>query len=184
MDKKFHIVVEGKEDLFFLKNYAHNLSIDNFSPEWLENIEGKYNLVRSNIERKLVQGSKLIIIFDANSDYKNTREEILDKLNGLEFEVFLFPDNRSDGILENLLEEIIIPEHADIFACFEDYKKCLNGKKREYITPDIKGKIYSYKEALGALNKTDKSEEYNAEYWNFESPALDPLKKFLLKNLK
>lgn len=182
MDKKFHIVVEGKEDLFFLKNYVRYLSVDNFSPEWFENIKGKYNLVRSNIERELVKGSRLIIIFDANSDYKNTCEEIRDQLNGLAFEVFLFPDNQSDGILENLLEEIIIPEQADIFRCFENYKKCL--KKHNYITPNIKGKIYSYKEALGALKENKKEDEFNTKYWNFESPALEPLKDFLLKNLK
>lgn len=180
MDIKPLIIVEGKEDLRFLQSYTRYLSLDFPSVEWLE-INGKGNLVKSNIERKLLQGSKPIIIFDANSDYKSTLRQIQDTLADLSFDVFLFPDNRSEGILENLLEQIIKPGHEDIFMCFENYKKCLNGKQRGYEMPNIKGKIYSYKEALGVIKEQEK--HFHPKYWDFDSSALKPLKSFLLKNI-
>ncbi|MCY4210330.1 MAG: hypothetical protein OXD47_01630 [Gammaproteobacteria bacterium] len=180
MDIKPLIIVEGKEDLYFLQSYLRYLSPDFPSVEWLE-INGKGNLVKSNIQRKLLQGGMPVIIFDADSDYKNTLRQIQDTLVDLSFEVFLFPDNRSAGILENLLEQIIHPEHEDIFICFENYKKCLGEKQQEYEMPNIKGKIYSYKEALGVIKEHEK--HFHPEYWDFNSVALKPLKGFLLKNI-
>jgi len=90
--------------------------------------------------------------------------------------------NQSPGKIEHLLKEIIIPEHEEIFDCFEGYKKCLKEKTGPYQLPDIKGKIYSYKEALGLMKK-EKKDRFMPEYWDFQNSFLVPLKKFLLKNL-
>ena len=185
MDRNFHILVEGEEDCYFLQNYTRYLLRENcFSPKWFSSINGKGNLTKQSIERQSIHGAKVIIIFDANSSHEETKREIFNKLGDLQFKLFLFPDNQSDGILENLLEKIVITEHKDIFKCFEEYKKCLNRKNPDYISPDIKGKIYGYKEALGAMDKGNKEKQFFPEYWNFDSPALNPLKDFLLENLK
>lgn len=184
MEEEYHIFIEGEEDRLFLEGYTSYLLRDNFSPEWFENIKGKDKLTKQMVERQYLYGKTVIIIFDANSSHKTTRSEIHDKLSGLEFKLFLFPDNQSDGILENLLEEIVIPEHKDIFRCFEGYKSCLKGINADYVLPDIKAKIYGYKEAIGAIDKENKKKQFDPEYWNFDSPELNPLKDFLLGNLQ
>lgn len=181
---KFHIIVEGREDWDFLCSYARHLRINDFSPEWLKNIEGKGNLSWPDIKRKLDSKITVIIIFDANSSYETTRSEIHNKLSGLEFKLFLFPNNQINGKLEDLLEEIVIPEHKDIFRCFEGYKSCLKGINAGYVLPDIKAKIYGYKEAIGAIDRENKEKQFDPEYWNFDSPELNPLKDFLLENLQ
>ena len=184
MEGKYHILIEGEEDHRFLEGYTSYLLRDNFSPEWFENIQGKDKLTKQMVERQSLRGTTVIIIFDANSSYETTRSEIHNKLSGLEFKLFLFPDNQSKGILENLLEKIVIPEHEDIFTCFENYENCLKRKNPDYILPGTKGKIYGYKEALGAMNERNKKKQFHPEYWNFDSPALNPLKDFLLENLQ
>lgn len=208
MDRKFRIIVEGKEDYFFLKNYlSHVFKDSNCRVEILEDlkgdekeeanclihfekyslsihlnqIEGKYNLDEENIRSSIDEGLDIIIVFDANED---TKKEVSKKLRGLKYKLFLFPDNRSKGNLEALLEQIILPDKQDIFECFENYERCLEERNKGYQLPDKKAKIYSYKEALGALAEKHREAQFKPEYWNFDSPALDPLKKFLLENLR
>ena len=177
MDRKFHIIVEGEEDLFFMKNYLSHIKKDSLSID-LEQIEGKDNLVKEDVRLSIAKGHEVIIVFDAN---ENTREEVSKKLQGLEYNLFLFPDNSNNGNLEDLLEQIILPNKQDIFECFENYEKCL--KEKDYPLPNKKAKIYSYKLATCALKEKRKEDQFKPEYWNFDSSALDPLKHFLLENL-
>ena len=179
------IFVEGKEDLFFLKYYLSHIEKDSLSIA-LRQAGGKDRIVKEYIRQLIGELErehgheleiKIIIVFDAN---ENTKEEISSKLRGLKYKLFLFPDNSSEGNIEDLLEKIILPNKQDIFECFEAYKKCLTEKNKDYQLPDKKAKIYSYKEALGAKHG---EEQFKPEHWNFDSPALDPLKNFLLENL-
>ena len=185
MDRKFLIIVEGKEDYFFLKNYLIHIKKDSSSIE-LREAGGKSRLIKEYIkqligelEREHGQEIEIEIIVIADAD-ENTREEVSKKLQGLEYKLFLFPDNSSNGNLEYLLEQIILPDKQDIFDCFKAYKRCLKERNKGYQLPDKKAKIYSYKEALGAK---DEEKQFKPEYWNFDSSALDPLKRFLLENL-
>jgi len=183
MEGKFRIYVEGKEDKLFLESYINHLLGNRPSQESFTELKGKDNLARPNIEKALARGEKAVLIFDANSDYKGTRARIQSRLNGLSFKLFLFPDNRSNGVLEDLLEQTVILKHRNIFKCFEDYKKCLEREDSRYILPGLKGKIYSYKEAIGALGGT-RENQFSPEYWDFDNAALQPLKDFLLANLQ
>lgn len=187
MDRKFLIIVEGKEDNFFLKNYLIHIKKDSLSIH-LRQAGGKDGIVEEYIKQLIGEierehGHEIEIIVIADAD-KNTREEVSKKLRGLKYKLFLFPDNRSKGNLEALLEQIILPDKQDIFECFENYERCLEERNKGYQLPDKKAKIYSYKEALGALAEKHREAQFKPEYWNFDSPALDPLKKFLLENLR
>ena len=177
MDRKFHIIVEGKEDLFFMKNYLDHIEKSSLSIH-LEQTEGKYNLVKEDVRLSIAKGREIIIVFDANED---TKEEVSEKLQGLKYKLFLFPDNRSKGNIEDLLEQIILSGKRDIFECFENYEKCL--KEKNYPPPGKKAKIYSYKKVLGAFDEKHEEEQFKPEYWDFDNSALDPLKRFLLENL-
>jgi hypothetical protein len=95
-------------------------------------------------------------------------------------ELFLMPNNKDAGVLEDLLKKLTTPK-SPVFACMERYKKCLreNGVKK---TPNIKAEIYAYCDAHN-LFANGKANYAKAQYWNLQSPALTPLKNFLTKGL-
>lgn len=187
MAKKFHIVVEGCEDSRFLKGYLNFLG-KSLSDDCIKIVGGRGELAgqTQTMQENLDKGIPVLVIFDANSDYRKRRGEIKRVLvakisNDRNVPLFLFPNNQSNGTVENLLEKIIISKHEDVFACFEGYKKCLNGCDHNYTLPDTKAKVYAYKEAIGALQK--KADQFDSKYWNFNHPALNPLKRFLTENI-
>lgn len=184
MDGNIYIVVEGKEDLRFLEGYLGFLG-HAFKSGCFMALEGKDNLEGQMpaIQKKLDGETKVLIILDADEDYAETRKETEEILGDPTLPLFLCPDNQSEGALEDLLAKIILPKHEGIFRCFENYKKCLKGSGyvRPDVLPDMKGKIYAYKEAVGALKA--KKNPFDPQYWDFDNCALEPLKKFLTKHI-
>lgn len=175
------ILVEGIDDEQFLQAYLKHLSFDSkqFS---VGNVGGKDNTdeLRKKAERAIDREQAVLVIFDANSDPAGARANISETLNGLSHSDFLFPDNQSEGNLENLLEKIINSTHGTIFECFEAYRECLKNCDPPYTIPSDKGKIYAYRQAL---NKLDKEDQFSPEIWDFDSEALEPLKNFLSQHL-
>lgn len=106
-------------------------------------------------------------------------------------ELFLFPNNHDDGAFENLLENIVQPEHKCIIDFFKEYEENLSSCKDEdgnckYNCPDQKARVYAYASAV----KKRTQKEYDAfkkgdwsftdeQYWNLNSDYLKPLKNFL-----
>ncbi len=181
MTDKTLIIVEGKEDENFLKSYIKKLgySDENFDFRPIYGRDKLQGGVRIEIERALKRHSKVLIIFDADSDCESTKTDIEHTLERLEgFKIFLFPDDNSNGAVENLLERIIRSEHERIFACFEEYRQCISKCMSEYEPPSMKAKIYAYKQVLGILE-----DPFDSHYWDFENTALEPLKSFLKQNL-
>ena len=174
------IIVEGNEDENFLKSYIETLGYPDESFRFLP-INGKDRLEASEaiIEDALDRGSQVLIIFDADSDCESTKTDIEHTLERLEgFKIFLFPDDNSNGAVEDLLEKIISSEHERIFECFEEYKQCIGKCMSEYEPPGMKAKIYAYKQVLGI-----REDPFDPRYWDFENTALEPLKSFLNQNL-
>lgn len=190
MQQRVRIFVEGEEDKNFLESYICHLgcygpvlqikSIDGWG-----NFEGYCRI----IEKSLDDGEKVLIVFDADKNCRKRKSELerimhisgIDNRNS-EIDIFLLPNNEESGKIESLLEKIIRPEHTGIFDCFEAYKQCLKEKDKSYKFPNEKAKIYSYKEALGAIEK-GREHHFKQEYWNFESTFLNPLKTFLVGNI-
>ena len=110
---------------------------------------------------------------------------------GLVFDLFLLPNNSNDGIFEHLLESIAQTEkHKLFFDCFSDYENCMKSQKGTdgkpiYQVPNLKGKLHTYITAVPMPQKMRKTlgkgnwQFENEEYWNLDSPALNPLKAFL-----
>jgi len=178
------IFVEGIDDEQFLKAYLKHLSFDSkqFS---VGNVGGKDNTdeLREKAERAIASGQKALVIFDANSDPAGARKKIAGALQELPYNVFLFPNDRSNGALEDLLEKVINPKHQAIFDCFEEYKKCIIGNK--YEAPSHKAKIYAYQWSNG-LRKEERdhgNRHFDPNYWDFDNAALEPLKNFLSEHL-
>ena len=154
---------------------------------------------------KLAQesGDQVIVLADADTVAKGygyaVRKEEIDggmTANNVSFPYFLYPDNQGEGDVENLMESAARRDlHSIIFDCFEDYEKCVSGKKDEsgqplYNTPDLKGKLHTYMTAQKLTrrfrNRLGSGDWLfdNPQYWNLNVEALQPLKEFLAKNLK
>lgn len=99
-------------------------------------------------------------------------------------EIFLFPDNQSDGTLETLLLDLI-PEarrREFIDGCWGAYCDCVKAHNAPY-QPTLKHAIGQYAARFEKRAAT-KNQLYDSTFadesmWNWDSPALDPLKRFL-----
>ena len=196
MLQNVRIFVEGKKDIYFLKSYIEYLGYHKSISE-IERLNGWKDLKghAPTIERRLDDGETVLIIFDADEDCEKRKFEIEELIRtntsgeissqNSDLDIFLFPNNKEPGEIEDLLMEIVVAEHKKVFDCFEDYKKCLKRKNVDYELPDIKGKVYSYKEATGIFKKEKKEKEnyFRPKYWDFQNPFLDPLKVFIKKYL-
>ena len=191
------IFVEGKEDKFFVDALIGSHFLDRKDDFEIIFTSGWTNLKNSatTIKKFNDQGFKVLVIFDADAapegGFSKRLESILKKKEdySLEFEVFLFPDNQSDGDLELLLEQIVNDEHRDILKCFQSYEECLSSEPaKKYQLPIRKSKIYAY---VDAFPKSQKEKEdfkkgdflfYNESIWNLNSDRLKPLIEFIKNN--
>ena len=205
---KFLIIVEGEADKRFFENYYHHLfhekaPVGSIVHPGKDSDTGGYtklckedsiNALRQNTDA----GGKNLVIFDADDDCEARRQELLDIQEefGVEFELFLLPNDKDAGELEDMLEQIINPNNQPVMDCWATYEGELEKVRIPTKTPPTltipakKTKIYAYLETL--LGKTrsqkklikDANRNYeNTEHWNLDAEYLDPLKKFLLEKL-
>ena len=148
------------------------------------------------------QGGENLIIFDADSPstgggVANRTKYLEDKLRELSLSasIFLFPNNSADGDYESLLVQIVNEEHRCLLDCFDGYERCVGGYlnpdgSQKYVTPNRKAKVYAYMESFKrsrrAREELKNGKRFffdNPEYWNLNSPCLDPLKEFLMEHI-
>lgn len=155
-------------------------------------------LMRANTD----VGGKNLVVFDAdtadnNGGYDVRRNELLKRKEelGLEFDLFLWPDNKSDGDVEVLMESIARKDlYPEFFDCFGKYEHCVSQRKNEdgscfYTTPNRKGKLHTYFNSI-PISKIKKNKFGRGEWlwedkniWNLDAESLKPIKEFLLSNL-
>ena len=200
--KKFLIIVEGEADKKFMEDYYHHLFQVSALKNSIIHTGGYKKLADEVILRQMQmnadQGGVNLVIFDADDDYKTRWEELssLKEQYGVEFELFLFPNNQDTGALEDLLENIINPNNRPILDCWENYEEEL--RKLEIpgrtppplTTPAKKTKIYGYLEALLGESKKEKKmikeKERNYKnflHWDLDAEYLDKLKEFIGGNI-
>lgn len=174
--------------------FMHTGGYTNLLNDSLTNIE----MMRANTDA----GGKNIVVFDADSEANNggftkRQEELLrgrDEL-GLDFDLFLWPDNQSDGDVEVLMECIARKDlYPEFFDCFGKFEHCISQRKKDggasfYTIPNRKGKLHTYFNSLPISNTKKKkfgSGEWrwsDPEIWDLNSESLVPLKEFLSKFL-
>lgn len=200
--KKFLIIVEGDADKKFMEDYYHHLFQFSAPKNSIIHTGGYKKLADEVILRQMQmntdQGGVNLVIFDADDDYKTRWEELssLKEQYGVEFELFLFPNNQDAGALEDLLENIINSNNRPILDCWENYEEEL--RKLEIpgrtppplTTPAKKTKIYGYLEALLGESKKEKKMikeiERNYEnplHWDLDAEYLERLEEFIGGNL-
>ncbi len=198
MRKDFNIFVEGLADARFFKQYIRHLLGEDVADERIIVLNG-WNALKADasilrMRSMTANGGVNLVILDADKDIETRRAEILEwkRLNDLEFELFLLPNNNDAGALEDMLENIINPNNRPIFDCWEGYEKELvkldipGRTPPPLTTPAKKTKIYGYLEALLGPTKDEKklikerNRKYdNAMHWNLDAKYLEGLKGFL-----
>ncbi|WP_104746014.1 DUF3226 domain-containing protein [Helicobacter bilis] len=175
------IVVEGNQDKHFINLYLKYLEKNN-----IKIVISGGNKGLSNVKADLEQANKIKIIFDADNNFDEAKKNIEKQLNELKidskYEMFLLPNDKDNGTLEDLLKEIA--KDKCVLRCFDCYFKCiekLQEKNSKFKLPNKKDKIYAYFETFGYKpNKLEKLEhEKLEEALDFNSPYLEPLKNFL-----
>lgn len=207
MKQPFKIIVEGIADQCFLIYYLKHLYACDISSEdvikcggWttLNSLKLEGEEIRQALRKNSDNGGVNLIIFDADTDIEQRRNEIKTwgSVHDLNFELFLLPDNETQGALEELLEQIINPVNQPIFDCWQMYeenllKQEIPGRTPPPLTiPAKKTKIYGYLEVLLGNSskekeriKENKRDYSKTEHWNLNSEVLRNLKEFLDRNL-
>ena len=93
--------------------------------------------------------------------------------------IFILPDCEQPGMLETLCWSILEsePKHGQELECVRAYFQCLDRAKIQPLNP-AKAKVWTYLAGSGAFDP-QVGRAAQQKKWNWESPALLPLSKFL-----
>lgn len=209
--KRVHFFVEGSADLYALRNILHAKYKAYIEPlsdkknEWAvktPNILGRityiggWNQLEQPINISTLKNNNIddvlnIVIFDA--DFTSTqqihngyiaRKKCLEgwKLkHQVDFEFFLLPNNNDDGLLEDLLLQMVQQDYQSISDCIQTYYQCLqNAVKGLNVKTHLPTK--ERKNMLLQIIKK-KQEDYFDGVADVEHLALIPLLTFLQQHL-
>lgn len=208
--KRFLIIVEGEADKRFFLDYFHHLFGEQAPKDSIihsgkdNDATGGYTKLKSEealqaMRKNTNQGGVNLVIFDADEDAETRRKELLaiKEEYGVEFELFLLPNNKEAGELEDMLEQIINPNNQPVMDCWTTYEGELEKVRIPTKTPPTltipakKTKIYAYLETLLGKSRSQKklikdaNRNYeNTEHWNLDAKYLEPLKEFMEKVLE
>lgn len=204
--KRFQIIVEGDGDKKFFEDYYHHIfgekaPKDSITHPGKDGDAGGYQKLKSEdaigaMRQNTDMGGVNLVIFDADEDTESRRAELLaikDEF-GVEFELFLLPNDKDAGALEDMLENIINPNNQPVMDSWQTYEGELEKVRIPTKTPPTltipakKTKIYAYLETLLGTSKSQKklikdaNRNYeNTQHWNLDAEYLEPLKEFLQK---
>lgn len=179
------IFVEGKADQRFIEDFVSF----HFGNEKLEiisfvDVKGKdrLHIVKNNFVINTDQEGINLLLFDADGNFKDRVEELEKQKQNLEidFELFLFPNDKDNGDLETLLLNLTAEKHLGIFECFSPFNDCLLNKNSAYNVPSLKTQIYSYL-SFQNLEPQEKDRNYLLDCWNLKNEYAIPLTDFLKK---
>ena len=185
--EKISFIVEGDEDVRFLQdfvNFHFSQKVDNNSFIIIGGKSETIHLSRTKIQTNTDSGNLNVLIFDADdNDYQSTLDKIKIKSQDLQIHsIYLFPDNQLKGNLESLLKSSVPMGNEKIFSCIDDYATCKDGLKlKRPRTIDEKEKLWIYHGSFSESGnaKGSKRNYQDADIWDLNSDALNPLKEFL-----
>lgn len=206
--KRFQIIVEGDADKKFFEDYYHHVFGEkapkgSITHPGKDGDTGGYQKLKSEdaiglMRQNTDMGGINLVIFDADEDTESRRAGLLaiKEEFGVEFELFLLPNNKDVGALEDLLENIINPNNQPVMVCWQTYEEKLREVRIPSKTPPTltipakKTKIYAYLETLLGKSRSQKklikdaNRNYkNTQHWNLDAEYLEPLKEFLENKL-
>ena len=201
------IFVEGISDENLLLQLCNKLQVDGLIKAEIElEVKSTKGWTKIDSDKGEVYRNKLIqnreginlLIFDADSDPEIRRDEIngWKEKYGINFELFLFPNDKASGTVETLLESIVNPANRCVIECWHKYEELLSEQKIPWKNPTTptcpseKSKIYGYLEALVGTTHSekerikDKNRDFTEKnHWDLDADGIRPLKDFLIKHL-
>ncbi len=148
-------------------------------------------------------GDSVLVILDADFadkgwGYAKRHEDVMEKMqrNGLDFPLFLYPNNFEDGDMETLMESLARKDlHQKWWDCFDDYEACVQGVRDDkgvlrYNIPNRKAKLHTYisSQQLSKRQRNRIGRGHwlfdDAALWDLERAEIKPLVEFLRANLK
>lgn len=203
-----NIFIESKNDKTPEYTFVNTVLSMCLSEEELKNIKvipvnGKDNLKSAvpSFKQNSLERGKNIVIFDADGaenggGYETRKGELMQKKEdlGIEFELFLFPNNKDDGEFETLLKQLTVDEHKGVIDCYDKFECCLSSHKDEngnqkYKLPNIKSRYFTYISSMPLSKKQRYSISYkwlfdDTKYWDLGHSSLDSLKDFIVANCR
>lgn len=188
------IFVEGKSDRQLIKACVETWFDYELTKSEIEVIEGWTNIATEKTKNLMMTNEGVsLFILDADKDCESRRKEVLKILDAydLPYKLFLFPNDKDNGMIEDLLMTIINPNNKPVLECWDKYVQCLKTKKIEgrekpLTIPARKSQVYCYMETIYGETKKEKDlikdenrDFKNKELWDLGNPALIPLKNFL-----
>jgi len=190
--QKYLIIVEGKADIIFLRDYLIALYLDlkiikNFTKKNKREIvlksdkieikiliAGGYTVIKDDkflksMETYIDDEYKILVIQDADDPTKDdggieNRMKYLDKID-VEFETFLFPNHKDDGDLETLLLRIINKSKYDSFlSCYSNYISCIEDNTQKVFINELLEDKYKVFSYFSTYYGMENSKEENREY--------------------
>ena len=132
--KRFQIIVEGDADKKFFEDYYHHIFGEkapkgSITHPGKDGDTGGYQKLKSEdaigvMRQNTDMGGINLVIFDADEDTESRRAELLaiKEEFGVEFELFLLPNDNDAGALEDMLENIINPNNQPVMDCWQTYE--------------------------------------------------------------
>lgn len=188
------IFVEGKSDRQLIKACVETWFNYKLTNTEIVMTGGWTNVATDQVKNQMMTNEGVsLFILDADKDCESRRKEALKILGAYElpFKLFLFPNDKDNGAVEDLLMSIINPKNKPVLDCWDKYVQCLKTKKIEgrekpLTIPARKSQVYCYMETFYGGTKKEKElikdenrDFKNKELWNFGNPALISLKNFL-----
>lgn len=188
------LFVEGEADENFLSQLIKKLGLS--VPDFVK-LGGRdianFEAVEDEFSRGFSRQEKMIVVVDADNDWVSREKNLLSflsKYNLTREEIFIFPDNSSDGTLEDLLLTMIPRANKPILDCLDVASGCVGttgarGMDKKDIVYQYVSSLLTNKEmALRSKHANEGKRSYSdPKVWNLDSPSLDLLKEFLQKHL-
>jgi len=178
-----------KVDRQIKKNYKINMTFEGGKIEDIEGCEKlKLQIYLEMLKDNSEKGGVNLIIFDAdekdrgNNSFDNAIESLkgIQKHHNVNFDFYLWPNHAGDGVVENLIRQLINSDREPVMSCIENHQKCLSetgcADLRKANEKDLI-KYYLY------INYIDKTEGRNVDYkntmlWNLNPNDIPDLQKF------
>ncbi len=139
------------------------------------------HLTKSKFLENTNKGGRNFVFFDGNGNPTKRRSELLEirQQLGIDFELFLFPNDLDIGAIESLLLQMVLPQYSDIFQCFDNYSQCISNANAAYVLPNFKSKFFAFAETTGQETNLLKINFNDTTYYDLNHASLNSLYTFL-----
>lgn len=147
------------------------------------------DIYSSMLEDNVANGGVNIIVFDADYAGKingNKGHELcvkkledIKRNKSLVFEYYLWPNDKGDGIIEDLLRKLIPTDNECIYGCIEAHHLCLESLPiTDLRVAELKEKVGYYLYTVNKASRPSCRDYKDSKFWNLDVGSVDDLANF------